>query len=288
MAAATMMDIIVRNIKSWKHEFSTAPMTCEQARPTYSPIMGDLSERNTANVSTRGVIKEIQNRKERLLAMSGVHQSKPISSDTVAFLRNSLDCNRIVSECKKYPSPLAVEKVKNILNDHISKKPNHQLNESSRMQTSSPIIVSSSSDDGMDHDNDEEEEFYSSSYDSNMSEEYEWKVVTNNKPSRSDQSSMFCYSRALCMLGSKCKDKHTKKEKEAFEARRVAKTANDKEFSDTKFRTELCKVNVLHNLGKCRFAHGTEQVICRNCFEVGHKKDSCINNEKILQSPTKN
>jgi len=148
-----------------------------------------------------------------------------------------------------------------------------------------------SSDDGIDmiidsHVIDDETQLLR---DQKTPEKDEWQMVpkkavrTGNTPT----VSTFCPSRALCSKGNKCKDKHTQKEKELFEARKTAKTANDKEFSDTKFRTELCnKVNVPHNRKMCRFAHGVEQLVCKGCFEVGHKKENCIKAEKeINQSP---
>merc|ERR1712193_202283 len=81
---------------------------------------------------------------------------------------------------------------------------------------------------------------------------------------------------------------YVQKEKELFEARKTAKTANDKEFSDTKFRTELCnKVNVPHNRKMCRFAHGIEQLVCKTCYEVGHKKEDWTKQGKEVLSPVR-
>merc|ERR1711997_159688 len=122
-------------------------------------------------------------------------------------------------------------------------------------------------------------------------EKDEWQMVpkkavrTGNTPT----VSTFCPSRALCSKGNKCKNKHTQKEKELFEARKTAKTANDKEFSDTKFRTELCnKVNVPHNRKMCRFAHGIEQLVCKLCYDVGHKRELCPRLKENQQQPESN
>jgi len=119
----------------------------------------------------------------------------------------------------------------------------------------------------------------------------EWQMVASKGTRGTGPKtpmSTYCEQRALCSKGNKCKNKHTQKEKELFEARKTAKTANDKEFSDTKFRTELCnKVNVPHNRKMCRFAHGIEQLVCKTCYEVGHKKETCIKQEKEVLSPAR-
>jgi hypothetical protein len=119
----------------------------------------------------------------------------------------------------------------------------------------------------------------------------EWQMVASKGTRGTGPKtpmSTYCEQRALCSKGNKCKNKHPQKEKELFEARKTAKTANDKEFSDTKFRTELCnKVNVPHNRKMCRFAHGIEQLVCKTCYEVGHKKEACTKQEKEIISPVK-
>jgi len=121
-------------------------------------------------------------------------------------------------------------------------------------------------------------------------ENTEWQEVAKKgtRPGPKTPMSTYCEQRALCSKGNKCKNKHPQKEKELFEARKTAKTANDKEFSDTKFRTELCnKVNVPHNRKMCRFAHGIEQLVCKTCYEVGHKKEACTKQEKEVLSPVR-
>jgi len=282
VSSVNMMDTIVRNIKSWKREFINTPcrtseLWSDQSSALYSSSIRNLPERQIAYVNNHEIAKELENRKERPSAVPGVHHPKPVQTNQVPHLKNNFDGRVLISNSKQYTQPMSNHQDKIKLDINVSKKEDIQVNQPNlcRMQNSSPNAISSSSDDGMDEDSYEEEEECYSSTESSMSEECEWKLVTNNKPSRSEHISSFCYYRALCMQYPKCKDKHTRKEKETFEARRIAKAKNDKEFSDTKFRTELCKVNVLHNLEKCRFAHGTEQVICRKCFEVGHKKESC-------------
>jgi hypothetical protein len=137
-----------------------------------------------------------------------------------------------------------------------------------------------SSDDGIDLALDIDEDSGIQNQKSSQ-EKDNWQLVASKSVARSAtktaiQAQPFCDQRALCSKGQKCKSKHTQKEKELFEARKTAKTANDKEFSDTKFRTELCnKVNVPHNRKMCRFAHGNEQLVCKSCYEVGHGKTSC-------------
>jgi hypothetical protein len=126
-----------------------------------------------------------------------------------------------------------------------------------------------------------EEEDEDSGNGSSCEEGEKWPLVTS-RLTRSDTntfSSEYCDQRALCTK-TKCKYKHTPKEKETFEARRVARLANDKDFNDSKFRTDLCKVNVLHNLKKCRFAHGLDQLICKICNEIGHKTEICSRAQK--------
>merc|ERR1712179_196750 len=67
-------------------------------------------------------------------------------------------------------------------------------------------------------------------HDSTFEEGKTWQVVTS-KISRPEykSSSVYCDDRAMCNKGKKCKGKHTPKERETYEARTIAKAANDKE-----------------------------------------------------------
>ena len=103
----------------------------------------------------------------------------------------------------------------------------------------------------------------------------EWEQVINKaKCPKAQLYSTLCKYGALCVEGINCTCKHTAKEKQIFEARRIAKSLYGHEFYENKYRTELCNKNWCdHKV--CRFAHGTEQLICRICCKVGHGTESC-------------
>ena len=103
----------------------------------------------------------------------------------------------------------------------------------------------------------------------------EWEQVINKaKSPKAQLYSTLCKYGAICVEGGNCSCKHTSKEKQIFEARRIAKSLYGHEFYENKYRTELCNKNWCdHKV--CRFAHGTEQLICRICCKIGHGTESC-------------
>ena len=103
----------------------------------------------------------------------------------------------------------------------------------------------------------------------------EWEQVINKaKSPKTQMYSTPCRYGAMCVEGTNCTCKHTAKEKQIFDARRIAKSLYGHEFYDNKYRTELCNKNWCDQK-VCRFAHGTEQLICRICCKVGHGTESC-------------
>jgi len=97
---------------------------------------------------------------------------------------------------------------------------------------------------------------------------------TISKPLSINQK--FCELRATCLKGKSCKEKHTKKEKEVFDARATAKNANARDFNEGKFRTQMCNAGAQHISMKCRFAHTPEELVCLKCLEVGHQIYRCV------------
>ena len=103
----------------------------------------------------------------------------------------------------------------------------------------------------------------------------EWEQVINKtKCPKAQLYSTLCKYGANCVEGINCSCKHTSKEKQVFESRRIAKSLYGHEFYENKYRTELCNKNWCDQK-VCRFAHGTEQLICRICCKIGHGIEGC-------------
>ena len=110
---------------------------------------------------------------------------------------------------------------------------------------------------------------------SSEAQDEEWEQVINKtKCPKTQLYSTFCKYGAVCVEGVSCSSKHTSKEKQVFEARRIAKSLYGHEFYENKYRTELCNKNWCDQK-VCRFAHGTEQIVCRICCKIGHGTETC-------------
>jgi len=287
----TIMETILKNIKDLRNEFSVSEF-CVDGRPEFCNSMGVIEAENMGNIDN---IKALQ-RRYQLLAESNNSKDNskalsPTPDDNCSYYSSDMDNGRTQYEySSNWLSKFNQRHRESQDSGHSSPDDSRASSPSYSRILSSQSPTPISSDDGIDmiidsHVIDDDNQLLREK----TPEKDEWQMVpkkavrTPNTPT----VQTFCPARALCSKGNKCKDKHTQKEKELFEARKTAKTANDKEFSDTKFRTELCnKVNVPHNRKMCRFAHGVEQLVCKGCFEVGHKKEGCIKAEKeIIQSP---
>jgi len=282
----TIMETILKNIKDLRNEFCQVPEYCVDG---YSYIQNE----------TMGKVDNLEalqlQRRYQLLAESNNSKAlSPTPDDNCSYYSSDMDNGRNQSEySSNWLSKFNQRHRESQDSGHSSPDDSRASSPSYSRNLNNQSPTPISSDDGIDmiidsHVIDDETQIIR---DQKTPEKDEWTTVpkkavrTGNTPT----VSTFCPARALCSKGNKCKDKHTQKEKELFEARKTAKTANDKEFSDTKFRTELCnKVNVPHNRKMCRFAHGVEQLVCKGCFEVGHKKENCIKAQKELtESPVR-
>ena len=104
----------------------------------------------------------------------------------------------------------------------------------------------------------------------------EWEQVINKtKCPKTQLYSTLCKYGAVCVEGLNCSSKHTSKEKQIFESRRIAKSLYGHEFYENKYRTELCN-KTWCDQKVCRFAHGAEQLVCRICCKIGHGMETCI------------
>jgi len=287
----TIMETILKNIKDLRNEFSVSEF-CVDGHPEFSNSMSVIDNEKMGNIDN---IKALH-RRYQLLAES--NNSKDISKalsptpdDNCSYYSSDMDTGRNQYEySSNWLSKFNQRHRESQDSGHSSPDDSRASSPSYSRILSSQSPTPISSDDGIDmiidsHNIDDDTQLLPEK----TPEKDEWQMVPKKavRTGSTPQTSSFCPARALCSKGNKCKDKHTQKEKELFEARKTAKTANDKEFSDTKFRTELCnKVNVPHNRKMCRFAHGVEQLVCKGCFEVGHKKEACLKVEKeINQSP---
>jgi len=276
------METILKNIKDLRNEFSVSEYYVDGQSIIENENMGNID--NIKALQRRyQLLAESNNSKDNSKALS------PTPDDNCSYYSSDMDNGRNQYEySSNWLSKFYQRHRESQDSGHSSPDDSRASSPSYSRVLNNPSPTPISSDDGIDmiidsHVIDDETQ---SLRDQKTPEKDEWTTVpkkavrTGNTPTVTP----FCPSRALCSKGSKCKDKHTTKEKELFEARKTAKTANDKEFSDTKFRTDLCnKVNVPHNRKMCRFAHGVEQLVCKGCFEVGHKKENCIKAEKDLK-----
>lgn len=276
----TIMDTILQNIKDLRNEFSVSEFCVD----------GELS--NTGHNTMERMdnidsIRALQKRYHQHLAeTSNSKENMALSSaseENCSYYTSETDTRNTHQEYSSNWLSKFYQKHRESQDsghsspdDSRSPSPNSSYSRICKSQSPTPV----SSDDGIDIGIEElviEEENRILRGKSPVADN-EWKMVAS-KPKNGPKTpgvTPYCPDRALCSKGNKCKERHTQKEKELFEARKTAKTANDKEFSDTKFRTELCnKVNVPHNRKMCRFAHGVEQLVCKTCSEVGHKKEIC-------------
>lgn len=288
----TIMDTILKNIKDLRNEFSVSDFRGDGDQTLQLSTTGIASERNKVESDNIDSIKELQKRYQLLAPSNNSKESKALSptpDDNCSYYSSELECGSQYEYSSNWLSAKFYQRHRE------SQDSGHSSPEDSRSPspTYSRILKSQSptplsSDDGIDIDSIVIEDDNGILQGKPSVVKDEWQTVLGPRSGPKTPLSTFCDQRALCSKGNKCKNKHTQKEKELFEARKTAKTANDKEFSDTKFRTELCnKVNVPHNRKMCRFAHGIEQLVCKTCYEVGHKKETCTKQEKENLSPVR-
>lgn len=109
----------------------------------------------------------------------------------------------------------------------------------------------------------------------------EWEQVINKtKCPKTQLYSTLCKYGAICIEGLTCTSKHTAKEKQIFDSRRIAKSLYGHEFFENKYRTELCNKNWCDQK-VCRFAHGPEQLVCRLCCKIGHATETCTKKSEM-------
>jgi len=278
----TVMDTIVKNIKGWRREFSGGHWT-EDSINVLGAKLSSTSIKTEKYKSDNRMIEGFNAAKIQAKDLQTANAFSSISYNANINCNNSLELEK---RCKKQVvcSPKYYEgRVEQQYSGHSSPTHSQVLPpcNAKSIETLSETPSNSSCYEKMAKAEVVlEEEDYDSGYDRFDEEEDDWQVVKPkkllNQSNYKGLPLVYCDQKALCSKGGKCKDKHTAKEKETFEAKRIAKLANEKDFSDTKFRTEICKVLGNHNEKKCRFAHGPEQLICKACNEVGHKKDTCI------------
>ena len=290
----TIMDTILKNIKDLRNEFSVSDCFVD----------GELSNNGfggTEKVDNIDSIKALQRRYQLLAETNNSKETttkelSPTPEDNYSYYSTEPADNRTHYEnssnstwLTKFNQRHRESQDSGLSSPDDSRSPSPTYSRILKSQSPTPL----SSDDGIDmiidsHVIDDDNGILRAK---SPVVDNEWQTVPNNRTRTGPKTPMstYCEQRALCPKGNKCKNKHPQKEKELFEARKTAKTANDKEFSDTKFRTELCnKVNVPHNRKMCRFAHGIEQLVCKTCYEVGHKKEGCAKQEKeIISSPVR-
>jgi len=274
----TIMDTILKNIKDLRNEFSASDCFVD----------GELSNNGlgeTEKVDNIDSIKVLQRRYQLLAETNNSKALSPTPEDNCSYYSNEPVDGRPQYEysntwLSKFNQRHRESQDSGHSSPDDSRSPSPTYSRILKSQSPTPL----SSDDGIDMGIDSHviEDDNRMLREKSPVVDNEWQMVSKEtRKGPKTPMSTYCEQRALCSKGNKCKSKHTQKEKELFEARKTAKTANDKEFSDTKFRTELCnKVNVPHNRKMCRFAHGIEQLVCKTCYEVGHKKEACTKQEK--------
>jgi len=291
----TIMDSILKNIKDLRNEFSVSDFRVEGDQTLQLSNNGIEPGKNNMESDS---IKELQRRYQLLAPSNNAKETKALSptpDDNCSYYSSELEGRSQYEYSSNWLSTKFHQRHRESQDsghsspeDSRSSSPTSTYSRILKSQSPTPL----SSDDGIDMGIDSSviEDNNGILHEKSSAVDNEWQMVAS-KATRSGPKTplpAFCDQRALCSKGNKCKNKHTQKEKELFEARKTAKTANDKEFSDTKFRTELCnKVNVPHNRKMCRFAHGIEQLVCKTCYEVGHKKESCTKPEKENLSPVR-
>jgi hypothetical protein len=285
----TIMETILKNIKDLRNEFSGS---------SEFYMDGELSNTGfeTEKVDNIDSISTLQKRYQLLAETNNSKETKALSptpEDNCSYYSNEMDGRGQYEYSSNWLSKFYQRHRESQDSGHSSpddsRSPSPTYSRILKSQSPTPV----SSDDGIDMGIDSHmviEDDNRILRPKSPVVDNEWQTVASKATRTTPKTPMstYCEQRALCSKGNKCKSKHTQKEKELFEARKTAKTANDKEFSDTKFRTELCnKVNVPHNRKMCRFAHGVEQLVCKTCYEVGHKKEACTKQEKENLSPVR-
>jgi hypothetical protein len=286
---ASIMDTILKNIKDLRNEFSDLSNN------------GIVPDRNKVHLDNISRLRTIQER-QQILAPSSCSKEVKSSTSPPGFSEESMlyansEPDSGLSQYEYASNPEWLSKIfprhrESLDSGHSSPEDSRSSSPSYSRILKSQSPTPLSSDDGIDIgiDNVTLEDDDSISNRKSPALEKEWQLVAS-KVTRSGSKtvpSAYCEQRGLCSKGHKCKNRHTQKEKELFEARKTAKSANDKEFSESKFRTELCnKVNTPHNRKMCRFAHGLEQLVCKVCYEIGHAKTSCSKQEKEIMSPVR-
>ena len=282
----TIMDTILKNIKDLRNEFSVSDFRVDGDQTFQLTNTGVEPENYKVESDNIDSIKALQKRYQLLAPSNNSKETKALSptpDDNCSYYSSELDARSQYEYSSNWLSKFHQRHRESQDSGHSSPEDSRSPSPTySRVLTSqSPTPLSS--DDGIDVGIDSS--VIEESIKTSVAETSEWQTVAKTPRSGPKTPlSAYCEQRALCPKGNKCKNKHTQKEKELFEARKTAKTANDKEFSDTKFRTELCnKVNAPHNRKMCRFAHGIEQLVCKTCYEVGHKKEDCKKQETLKQ-----
>ena len=290
----TIMETILKNIKDLRNEFSVS--NYRENGAVYSYTGADTVKVADSNIDT---IKALQKRYQQYLAetINSKENSttkaalSPTPEDNCSYYTNELDTrNQYDTWLSKFHQIHRESQDSGHSSPDDSRSPSPSSY--SRIAKSQSPTPPSSVDGGIDMGIEEviEEEDRNNFRAKSPAVDNEWQMVASKaKTGPKTPILPFCPERSLCNKGSKCKAKHTQREKELFEARKTAKAANDKEFSDTKFRTELCnKVNVPHNRKMCRFAHGIEQLVCKLCYDVGHKRELCPRLKENQQQPESN
>jgi len=292
------MDLILKNIKDLRNEFSVSDYPGEGDQNSQFSNTTILPEKSTLESDNVDSIKALQRRYQLLADSRNSKETKaltPTPEDNCSYYSEELDSglNQFEYSSNNWLSKFYQRHRESQDSGHSSPDDSRSPSPTSYsriLKSQSPTPLSS--DDGIDLgiESIPIEDDSGIILGKSTAVENEWQMVASKVTRSSPKTpiSAYCAERALCSKGNKCKNKHTQKEKELFEARKTAKTANDKEFSDTKFRTELCnKVNVPHNRKMCRFAHGIEQLVCKACYEVGHAKTTCTKQEKENLSPVR-
>lgn len=286
------MDIILKNIKDLRNEFSVSDLYVDGDQNLQLANNGMEPEKNKKESYNNDNTKLLKKQYQLLASNNNAKETTELSPDYSYSYYSAESDNRGQYEyAHNWPAKLLQRHRESLDSGHSSPEDSRSPSPTYSRILKSQSPTPTSSDDGIDIDTILiEDDANGALHGKSAVVDNEWQMVAS-KTARTGPKpplSPFCDQRALCSKGNKCKNKHTQKEKELFEARKTAKTANDKEFSDTKFRTELCnKVNVPHNRKMCRFAHGLEQLVCKTCYEVGHKKETCTKPEKENLSPVR-
>jgi len=253
-ACTNMMDMIIRNISQWRRE--------------YRPI--DENDPARIDLEAQGVevIYTFQDQEVKLNTISSQREISvlsPTSSDSGVYSQHT-DMNDIC--------PMFYDENQNeidsggLLND-----PNSAAESQSIKSKNSPVIPSYLSNSHLKPQSSNHFKEFNSAVTKSPSLFQINEQLTVSKSLSINQK--FCDLRATCLKGKSCKEKHTKKEKEVFDARATAKNANARDFNEGKFRTQMCNAGTKHILLKCRFAHTPEELVCLKCLEVGHQIHRC-------------